>query len=69
MEPPAPALAIMVSSWRAKVAATEVLEFIVTAQVVDVPEQAPDQPAKDEPALGVAVRVTAAPTLKVVPLG
>jgi len=42
------------------VALTEVAAFTVTAQV-PVPEQAPLQPAKAEPAVGVAVRVTTVP--------
>ena len=70
MEPPAPALAIMMGSlWRAKVAVTEVLEFIVTVQVGDVPEHPPDHPVKVEPAAGLAVRVTAVPAPKLVPVG
>ena len=35
--------------------------FIGTVQVVAVPEQSPDQPAKDDPALEAAVRVTEVP--------
>ena len=45
------------------------LEFMATIHVVDVPEQAPDQPANVEFAPGVAVRVTDVPALKVVPKG
>ncbi len=41
-------------------AVTEVAALTVTVQV-PVPEQAPLQPAKVEPAAGVAVRVTAVP--------
>jgi hypothetical protein len=52
-----------------KVAVTDVLEFIVGLQTVDVPEQAPDHPAKVEFAAGAAVRVTTVPALKVVPAG
>jgi len=40
------------------------LEFIVTLQL-PVPEHAPDQPAKVEPMLGCAVRVTVVPAAKV----
>src|SRR3989344_9204474 len=40
-----------------KAAVTVVLADIVSVQVVAVPEQAPDQPAKVEPREGVAVRV------------
>jgi hypothetical protein len=70
MEPPAAALAIMMGSpWRAKVAVTEVLEFIVTVQVGDVPEHPPDHPVKVELAAGLAVRVTTVPALKLVPVG
>jgi hypothetical protein len=70
MEPPAPALAIMMGSlWRAKVAVTEVLEFIVTVQVGDVPEHPPDHPVKVELVAGLAVRVTTVPALKLVPAG
>ena len=42
---------------------------MVTVQVVDVPEHAPDQPAKVEFAPAVALRVTDVPALKVVPDG
>jgi hypothetical protein len=45
------------------------LLFIVTLHVVVVPEHAPDHPAKVEVLLGVAVRVTAVPAVKIVPLG
>jgi len=69
MEPPAPALAIMMGSlWRAKVAVTEVLEFIVTVQE-ELPAQAPDHLPNVELAAGVAIRVTTVPELKVVPAG
>jgi hypothetical protein len=43
-----------------KVAVTVVAAFRVTVHVA-VPEQGPDQPAKVEPAAGVAVRVTVGP--------
>ena len=39
-----------------KVGVTDVSEFIVTVQTVDVPEHPPDHPAKVEPASGVAVK-------------
>ena len=68
MEPPAPALAMMVSLWREKVAVTEVLEFIVTVQE-ELPAQAPDHLPNVELAAGVAIRVTTVPELKVVPAG
>jgi hypothetical protein len=45
------------------------LLFIARVHVDDVPKQAPDQPANVEFAPGVAVRVTDAPALKVVPVG
>ena len=44
-------------------------EFRATVQLDDVPEHAPDQPAKVEPVTGAAVRVTDVPALKVVPVG
>jgi hypothetical protein len=40
-----------------------------TVHVVEVPEHAPDQPAKVEFAPGVAVRVTGVPATKAVPDG
>jgi len=43
-----------------KVAVTDRAWFIVTAQV-PVPVQAPDQPAKEDPFAGVAVRRIVAP--------
>ena len=45
---------------RLNVAVTDVAPLTVTAQV-PVPEQAPLQPAKEEPGAGVAVRVMAVP--------
>ena len=45
-----------------KVAVAETLAFMVTLQPA-VPEQAPLQPAKLEPAAAAAVRVTAVPEL------
>jgi hypothetical protein len=44
-------------------------EFMATVQLDDVPEHAPDHPAKIELAPGVAVRVTDVPALKIVPVG
>ena len=69
MEPLAPARAVMVHLWRVKVAVTEVLEFIATLQVGEVPEHLPDHPAKAEFPSGVAVRVTTVPTVNVLPAG
>src|SRR6185436_8235767 len=58
---PAPLLVTeSVTGTRVKVAVTEVAALTVTAQVL-VPEQAPVQPAKEEPAAGVAVKVIAVP--------
>jgi hypothetical protein len=42
---------------------------MATVQLDDVPDQAPDQPAKVAFAPAVAVRVTDVPALKVVPVG
>lgn len=47
-----------------KFAVADLLEFIITAHE-PVPEQAPDQPVKVEPADAEAVRVTEAPELYV----
>jgi hypothetical protein len=47
----------------AKFAVTFFEAFIFTLQEVLVPEQAPDQPAKDELEDGEAVRITDAPGL------
>jgi hypothetical protein len=60
---PAPAPLLVtdrVTGSRLKVAVTAVAWVTVTAQV-PVPEQAPLQPAKDEPAEGAAVSVTVVP--------
>jgi hypothetical protein len=60
---PEPALLFVtdsVTGTRLKVAVAVVAALTVTAHV-PVPEQAPLQPAKDEPAAGVAVRVMAVP--------
>src|SRR5206468_7160643 len=59
---PAPALvSVRVKDCTANVAVTEVAAFSVTIQV-PVPEQPPPlQPEKVEPAVGVAVKVTAVP--------
>src|SRR5437879_556127 len=60
---PAPALvSVRVKDCTANVAVTEVAAFTVTMQV-PVPEQPPLQPVKVELASGVAVRVTAVPTV------
>jgi hypothetical protein len=47
-----------------KVAVADLLASAVTVQVADVPLQAPVQPAKAEPLLGVAVRVIVDPKVK-----
>ena len=52
-----------------KAAVTLRFEFMATVHVRDVPEHAPDQPAKVAFAPAVAVRVTDVPALKVVPDG
>jgi hypothetical protein len=58
---PAPALVTdRVTGSRLNVAVTEVAALTVTTQV-PVPEQAPLQPAKEDPAAGEAVRVMAVP--------
>jgi hypothetical protein len=67
---PDPAPASLTVSWTGGTA--EVLKVAVTAASAvsvtlhaPVPVQAPDHPAKEEPGLAVAVRVTAAPASKV----
>ena len=67
--PPIPAEDVMVYVFRLKVALTVVLLFMVTEQVVDVPEHAPDHPANVEPVPALAVRVTTVPALKLLPVG
>ena len=52
-----------------KVVVTDVSEFIVTVQAVDVPEHPPDHPVKVERGSGVAVKVTTVPGLKLIPVG
>ena len=47
-----------------KLAPTETVLFSTRLQVFDDPEQAPDHPVNEFPALGVAVRVTVVPLLK-----
>jgi hypothetical protein len=59
-EPVPPFVTDSVTGTRLNVAVTEAAALTVTAQV-PVPEQAPPQPAKDEPAAGAAVRVMAVP--------
>ena len=68
---PVPVLLIVSANWgvgvgvgvgAAKTAVTDWAEFIVTLQV-PVPEHPPLQPVNVDPPLGVAVNVTAVPTL------
>ena len=47
-----------------KLVLTALAALIVTVQVVAAPPHAPVQPAKVEPAAGVAVRVTDVPLVK-----
>ena len=54
---------------RMKVAVTPVGAFIITVQLVAIPEQPPDQPPNVEPVPGAAVRVTDIPAGKIVPDG
>ena len=70
MDPPTYAEAeIVYVLARLNAALTLRLDFMVTLHVLAVPEHAPDQPAKEAPGPGVAVRVTSVPELKVVPDG
>ena len=69
IEPPLPALAVMAYDLRLKLALTLRLEFMMTVHLVDVPEHESDQPVKLELEPDVAVRVTDALGLKVVPVG
>lgn len=48
-------------SLRAKAAVTLTFEFIVILHVGVIPEHPPDQPAKEEPLSGFAMRLTTAP--------
>ena len=54
---------------RLNVAVTITFALIVTVHVGVVPEQPPDQPTNEEPASGVAVRVTTVPLAKLKPEG
>jgi hypothetical protein len=47
-----------------KLAVTERAASIVTLHVAELPEQSPDQPAKEEPGDAVALRVTGVPSAK-----
>ena len=69
MDPFAPAIAVIVYLFRLNFAVTDRLEFMVTLQVGDVPEHAPDHPEKVELIAGVAVKVTTVPGLKIFPSG
>ncbi len=51
------------------VAVAVAFAVIVTVHLEEVPAQAPDQPAKEDPAPGEAVRVTVVPELNTVPEG
>jgi len=57
---------VMTTGAEVKVDVTARTAVMVTAQA-PVPEQAPLQPEKVEPAAGVAVRVTAVPAAKLAP--
>ncbi len=63
MTPLGPAVAIREMFCNVKSAVADLLEFIVTEQV-PMPEQAPLQPLKLDPADGVAVRTTDVRELK-----
>jgi hypothetical protein len=69
IDPLAPGVAVIVKDLRLKEAVTDALAFIIKVLVSEVPEQAPDQPAKVELAFGAAVSVTVVPALKLDPVG
>jgi len=54
---------------RTKLAVTFALAFMVILHVGDAPEHPPDHPANEEPAPGVAERVTTVPLEKLEPEG
>jgi hypothetical protein len=55
------AVKLTASALVVNVAVTEVAALSVIGHVLAVPQPAPDQPAKVEPAAGAAVRVTTVP--------
>jgi hypothetical protein len=57
---PVPSLALVRAKVGSNLAVAARAPVIVSVQVL-VPEQSPDQPAKDEPGAAVAVRVTDVP--------
>jgi hypothetical protein len=57
------------ASLSTKEAVTLIFEFIVTLHVCVVPEHPPDQPAKEEPLLGFATRLTTVPGENIEPDG